>query len=211
MQRIQTQGILFIKGTEPLAMLLHVIYPRTIHTKTIACLLFILSCNSILFGQNTTDDGEEFPVPSGNSKQLFYLQRNKNTNTIVYELNEQNGNLNTDNPVHVFWILYPKQGRHEELSAMENKYAYGIKITSSNKESYEFTLVAYPKITLQLLKGTDQKYHVYVSPSKQQMILQKTFIKVKTSWFQLGPDVEYIEFSGIDVASGKEVIERITP
>ena len=30
---------------------------------------------------------EGFPVPAGNAKQLFYLQRTSNTNTIVYELN----------------------------------------------------------------------------------------------------------------------------
>ncbi len=33
----------------------------------------------------------KFPVPTGNSKQLFYLQRNHNVNTIVYELNYKNG------------------------------------------------------------------------------------------------------------------------
>jgi hypothetical protein len=178
---------------------------------TTSLILFFLSCDLTLLGQNGKGDEKKLPVPSGNPKQLFYLQRSKNTNTVVYELNEQNGVLNTENPIHISWILYEKQERREELSTMENRFAYGIKITSSTKESYEFTLVAYPKISLQLMKGADQKYHVYISPSRQQIILQKAYIKVIPGGFQLGPNVEYIEFSGIDVVSGKEVTERITP
>ncbi|WP_259071757.1 DUF4833 domain-containing protein [Mucilaginibacter sp. X4EP1] len=40
---------------------------------------------------NTTyghaQDSLKFPVPRGNPKQLFFLQRSQNTNTVVYELN----------------------------------------------------------------------------------------------------------------------------
>ena len=167
--------------------------------------------SSGLSAQNGKEDGKDFPVPSGNTNQLFYLQRNENTNTVIYELNEQNDVLNTESPIHIFWIMYTKGKQHEELSGMEKKYAYGIKIKSSGKEQYQFTLIAYPKASLQLSKGSDQRYHVYITPTKQQMILHKTFIKLKESSLKLKPVVEYIEFSGISVATGKEIIERITP
>ena len=36
-----------------------------------------------------------FPIPAGNSKQLFYLQRTPNKNTIVYELNYKNGDIDS--------------------------------------------------------------------------------------------------------------------
>lgn len=179
--------------------------------KTLTLALYILAGSNILLAQSIKEDGKEFPIPSGNSNQLFYLQRNENINTLVYELNEQNGNLNMENLIHVFWILYAKNSQHEELSEVEKKFAYGIKSVSSTKEQYQFTLVAYPKISLQLIKDSNQKYHIYTTPVKQQMMLNRIYIKVKEGSFRLEPEVEYIEFRGTDVVSGKEITEQITP
>ena len=41
-----------------------------------------------------------FPIPTGNSRQLFYLQRTSNKNTLIYELNYKNGNIDKEDPVH---------------------------------------------------------------------------------------------------------------
>src|SRR3954452_17345983 len=72
---------------------------------------------------------EKFPVPSGNNKQLFYLQRTANTNTIVYELNYNNRDLDVEEPIHVYWIRYTEQGQKEELNYIQKKFAYGVKFT----------------------------------------------------------------------------------
>lgn len=175
--------------------------------------LFVLG---ILFAATLTAqiikiDGMEFPVPSGNPNQLFYLQRTENINTVVYELNEQNGVLNTEDPIHIFWIMYEKDQQHQNLSEMEQKFAYGIKIKSSGNLPCQFTLVACPNITLQLVKDASQKYHVCVTPNKQKMVLQHAYIKVKEGGLNLRPHVEYIEFSGTDAMSGKEMTERVIP
>ena len=62
---------------------------------------------------NVTDD-EKFPVLPDNISRLFYVQRSPNANTIVYELNTgKNGQLDLENPVHVYWI------RYGELSPLE--------------------------------------------------------------------------------------------
>ncbi len=173
-------------------------------------LLSILSTDQLL-SQNNKEDGIEFPVPVYNANQLFYLQRNENINTLVYELNEQNGSLNTKDPIHAFWILYAKKSQRQELTEIEKKFAYGIKIISTDKEQYTFSLISCPKIGLQLVKDADKKYHVYVTPYKQQMILQRIYIKVKEGGFKLEPNVEYIELKGTEVITGKEITERIKP
>jgi hypothetical protein len=173
--------------------------------------LLLLFYGNLSAAQNNTEISKEFPVPAGNANQLFYLQRTENTNTIIYEINEENGQLNTENPIRIFWILYTKQEQHEDLSDMEKKFAYGIKIHSTGNSQYQFILVACPKITLELKKDVRQKYQVYVTPSKQQIILQKVYIKEKKERFKLEPSVEYIEFTGKDVLSGKDVIEKIVP
>jgi hypothetical protein len=162
-----------------------------------------------ILSQNLKESNTDFPVPKGNPNQLFYLQRTKNTNTVIYELNKKNGLLDSKNPIHIFWILFSSNEERQELSSIEKKYAYGITITAISSEEYEFTLVAYPKITLHLKKDSDQNYHVYITLSGKVMILQRTFIKEKEGGFSLSPTIEYIDFFGIDVMSGKETNERI--
>ncbi|MDE3253626.1 MAG: DUF4833 domain-containing protein, partial [Bacteroidota bacterium] len=90
-------------------------------------MLVFLSCMA-LFGDAMGQPGD-FPVPQNNPNQLFYLQRPANTNTVIYELNAVNGVPDKKQPIHVFWIKYARNGEKEELTDLENKYAYGIKVT----------------------------------------------------------------------------------
>lgn len=181
---------------------------KTIIVNTMIVIVICMSPYKIL-SQNLKESNTDFPVPKGNPNQLFYLQRTKNTNTVIYELNKKNGLLDSKNPIHIFWILFSSNEERQELSSIEKKYAYGITITAISSEEYEFTLVAYPKITLHLKKDSDQNYHVYITLSGKVMILQRTFIKEKEGGFSLSPTIEYIDFFGIDVMSGKETNERI--
>ena len=65
--------------------------------------------------------GTTFPVPDGNAKQLFFLQRTPNTNTIVCELNYKDGIVDKEEPIHVFWIRYQEKGQMEDLSFIQRK------------------------------------------------------------------------------------------
>lgn len=182
---------------------------KTIIVRTMIMIVICMSPQKIL-SQNLKENNTEFPTPKGNPNQLFYLQRTKNTNTVIYELNKKNGLLDSKNPIHIFWILFTSNEEHQELSSIEKKYAYGITITAIGNEDYQFTLVAYPKITLHLKKDSDKNHHVYITLSGKLMMLQRTFIKEKEGGFSLSPTIEYIDFFGIDVASGKEMNERIS-
>jgi hypothetical protein len=63
---------------------------------------FHLPTKNSIIAAASIDPQDTFPVPKYNPKQLFYLQRTSNTNTIVYELNEDaKGQLEKDEPVHV--------------------------------------------------------------------------------------------------------------
>ena len=176
----------------------------------VVCFFIFLSANQ-LQAQNIEREGKEFPVPVGNPNQLFYLQRTENINTVVYELNNEKGILNATNPIRVFWLLFATSSRQENLSEMEKEFVYGVKIKSLEKNKCKFTLAAYPKIVLTLSKDSHKIYRVYVKPTTQQIILTQVYIKEKEGFLNIEPKVEYIEFSGTDVKSGKEVTERITP
>ena len=184
------------------------LFVNTSIVKTIAIsIISLYPCN--LLAQNITENNTELPTPKGNPNQLFYLQRAKNTNTVIYELHKINSVLDLKNPIHIYWIMYASHEEHQELSTIEKKYAYGITIMDKGNEEYQFTLVAYPKITLHLKKDSTKNYHVYLTVSGKLMQLQKIFIKEKEGGFSLNPTVEYIDFFGIDEESGKEMNERI--
>ena len=150
---------------------------------------------------------EGFPVPAGNARQLFYLQRTSNTNTIVYELNYKKGKLDESNPVHVFWIRYAEQSQRAELSFIQRVFAYGVKIRQLPDSSYRVRLVSYAGYSMYLKKGADKQYRMYASINGKMMILNRIFVKITggTMW---SPDIEYFEVSGIDPATGKPVAER---
>ena len=153
---------------------------------------------------------DSFPVPPGNANQLFYLQRTSNKNTIVCDLNIVNGALNTDDPVHVYWIRYSDQGQRQELSYIQRTFAYGIKATAlANNGGYVMHFVSYKKYLLYLVKSAaDNKYRVYTTVNSKTVVLNRIFIKINGGSFW-SPKVEYVEIKGIDPANGKEITDRL--
>lgn len=155
---------------------------------------------------------DTFPIPTGNPLQLFYLQRTANTNTIVCELNyDKNGKLNDESPVHVFWIRYPEGGMRKELNYIQRVFAYGMKSQAMGDGTYKLHFVSYRKQTFTLMPSPrDNKYHMYATINKRQAQLNRLFVKVDGGTFW-SPNVVYMEMKGIDVATGKEVMERFKP
>lgn len=151
-----------------------------------------------------------FPEP-GNVNKLFYIQRDPNTNTLIYELNTNKaGELDKDNPVHVYWIRYADKGQKEELNYIQRKFAYGITAKQTKADEYDLRFVSYKKLPLSLGKGTDGKYHIYATIEKKQAILNRIFVRIEGGSFWL-PNIVYAELKGTDPATGKEMMERFKP
>ncbi len=158
------------------------------------------------------DPQDTFPVPVGNPNQLFYLQRNANTNTIVCELNvNSKGQVDEESPVHVFWIRYQEGGMRKELSYIQRVFAYGMKSQHVGNGVYKLHFVSYKKQVFTLMQSPkDNKYHVYTNINQRQALLNRLFVKVEGGTFW-SPNVVYMELKGIDVSTGKEVMERFKP
>jgi hypothetical protein len=150
---------------------------------------------------------DKFPVPVAGPNHLFYLQRTANTNTIICDLNFENNVLNTEDPIHVYWIRYTDKGQKEELNYVQKKFAYGIKSTLISKDKYELNFVSYKKFPMLLMKGPNDKYNVYGTINQKQAIINRIFVKINGGSFWL-PNVEYVEIQGVDPSNGKEVMER---
>lgn len=189
--------------------------------------LFLLLLSSTLFLQSFTAKNNylhsgsdtvkrnlrkelHFPEPSNVSK-LFYIQRDPNTNTLIYELNtDKNGELDTDNPLHVYWIRYAEKGQREELSYIQRKFAYGVTTKPTKNDEFDVRFVAYKKMPLNLQRSTDGKYHIFATIAKKQAILNRIFVKIDGGSFWI-PNIVYVEMTGTDPSTGKEIVERFKP
>ena len=188
---------LFVYYTKPSCMCM------SVRSNLFILFLFLLSAANGASAQPV-----DFPVPSHNPKQLFYLQRPANTNTLIYELNMENGIINKEKPIHVYWINYASNGQTEELNDLQRKYAYGVKTTDLGDNTFEFYLVAYKKLKLTLKEGEDKQYHVYTVVNDKNMIVTRIYLAVKGgSLFK--PHIEYVELKGTDATTGVAMEEKI--
>jgi len=139
----------------------------------------LLFCILLNMAYGYAQDSLKFPVPRGNPKQLFFLQRSQNTNTVVYELNIKNGILDPISPVHIFWICYAERSQKEELTSLQRQHAYGVTTPYISKDHYELRFVANKKHIMQLMKGPDHLFHVYGQVNGKQAILSSIYLQIK--------------------------------
>ena len=156
-----------------------------------------------------SQDSLKFPTPAGNPNQLFFLQRSQNTNTVIYELNLKNGMMDTVEPVHVFWICYAEHGQQEELTELQRKRAYGLATKYVAKDHYELRFLADKKYVMDLMKGPDNKFHIYQMINQKQVIFSKIYLQLHGGTL-LSPNIEYVVLTGIDPATGAVVSEKKT-
>ena len=156
------------------------------------------------------DAVDTFPIPPSNANSLFYLQRTPNINTIICELNEKDGRLDKDEPVHVLWIRYTEQKQRQELSFIQRHFAYGLKEKNLGNDVYELRFVSFKKLPLYLMKSpVDKRPHVYATITGRQAILHRIYVKIDPGGTFWSPNVEYLELKGVDAGNGKELIQRI--
>lgn len=155
---------------------------------------------------------DSFPIPRPTAKQLFYLQRTTNSNTIICDLNtDSKGQLIKDNPVHVYWIRYDEGGEKKELSYIQETFAYGIKNDLLPNGVYKLHFVSYKKQVFYLKRSPkDNQYKVYFLLNNKEFVLQKLFVKIEGGSFWV-PNVIYMEIIGKDEYSGTPFSYKFKP
>jgi len=170
-------------------------------------LILILLLSQTSPAQSNTK--EPLPTPRGEN-MLFFLQRDPDANTVIYELNYNSaGKLDQDNPVKSSWIRYTEDGKYKDLTLIENKFAYGVKCKSLGNGEFEIRLRAYKKMPLYLKRSEhDNKYRIYIRDEGKDYLLKRVFVRVRggSFWF---PKVEYIDLITVNSASGVEILKRI--
>jgi len=171
--------------------------------------LLIASLGLLSFNSNSES---EYPIPTKSNKLLFYIQRNLNKNTIIYDANfDKDGFLIEDNPIKVYWIEYEKNGQKSELGKIEKIYAYGVKCkkVELSKNQYKVKLVADEKRSFILKQIAPFKAIIYTLINNKLSELNHLFIYADNSEFW--PEVKYIELFGKEIENGNKVYEKINP
>jgi sterol desaturase/sphingolipid hydroxylase (fatty acid hydroxylase superfamily) len=181
--------------------------PILIKKKPIVLLLFLLTpCFSV----KSQPVGKDLPVPK-TENLLFFLQRDPNRNTVIYELNyNTNGALDTTMPVKCSWIRYEANENFKALNGIEERYAYGVKSKSLGNDQFEIRLVSYKKLPLYLMKSeSDQKYRMYIKDGDENLLLKRVFVQITSGSFWL-PKIKYIDLITVHSETGQEILKRIT-
>lgn len=156
-------------------------------------------------------ESDSLPVPKGIKDLMFYVQRDPNTNTVVYELNRTaQGTLDEKEPVHAFWIRYADGNEYKELNYIQRKFAYGLNATKQDKDTYELKFACYSKLSLFLRRSTDGRYRIYTTINQREAILDRVFVRIEGGTFWV-PNVLYVELSGRDAATDNLITERFKP
>lgn len=196
----------------------YILLMRNFYLSTASVLLFTVLLTTLglpvsAFSQTTDKSNPsplKFPSPKGIVNQLFYLQRDPNTNTIICELNTgKNGEVDKKEPVLVYWLRYANKGEKQDLNYIQRKFAYGIQSKEIGKDQYELTFVSHKKLPLYLLKDAgDKKFHVYVTVNKKKVKVDRIFVRIEGGSFWL-PNVKYVEVKGAYADSNVPALERI--
>lgn len=159
---------------------------------------------------SAADVPKDYPIPPKTKELMFYIQRNHNSNTIVYEANfDKNGILNTEKPLLVSWIRYDEEGQRMELRTVEKWYAYGLKSKKLKEKEgvYEIALVAYKDRMLQLIQTAP--YQAYIKMRMEGLECELDHIYIQADNSGVWPSVEYVELFGFDWEKGHKKYEKI--
>src|SRR5690606_29593423 len=121
----------------------------------------------------TSVNGKGLPVPK-EQDQLFYLQRDPNSNTVIYTLNLEDGKVDADNPINIHWIRYAEGGKRAELSFIQRKMAYGVHHTKVNETEFDIRIQAYKDLPIVLRYNKKvEKYQAFTTIKNKEVILER--------------------------------------
>lgn len=140
-------------------------------------------------------------------QELFRLERSTNRNVVRYDAKTlDNGALDPREPVSAYWILLATNGGREGLSWIERKVAYGF-TTMHEPEGLGLKLVAFDRRVLHV-RRVDGKFRAELAILGRPARLERIWVQVEPAF--LGPHVRWIDLHGVDLVTGKPLVERIS-
>lgn len=139
-------------------------------------------------------------------EHIFVFERNTNTNYVCYDINLQDGKLNQKEPLKAYWVL-GGETRIEDLTFLDRKMAFGVKVISAGKDEATVCMAVYNKVHIRICKRNG-KWVGIVKMNGHEIVLQKMFAQMKQP---MNVRCEYVDVFGYDASTGEKRRERITP
>lgn len=143
-------------------------------------------------------------------QSLFKIERTRDADEVYYDVNLcADGSLYIENPVNVYWVRHTGDGRHDPLTWMQRRYAYGINILEREKDRVVFQFVSYNKMTFVVRRDPEGVFKVYMANSNEtQVRIIRVFFEPGTS---LIPSIEKVELHTLNSQSGRMTIQTVNP
>ncbi len=163
---------------------------------------------TLLFSLSTAPK-HNYPIPEKTNERLFFIQRNLNANTIVYDANfDSEGNLKVNDPIDVYWIRYDEQGQRMELRKIERTLAFGIEFSKleSNENHYLIHIVAEKNRDIILKQTAPFEAKAFLKIDNKMSQLCYLYLQAEDG---IIPELKAIEYHGIDTVTKKSTYEKV--
>lgn len=164
--------------------------------------------HSVTFGH----DGRpvHYPWLEDDPELLFYIQRNQNINTVVYEVNlGHEGLLNTHEPIRISWLYFDdaRKGEPRELNMIQKKLAYGYRFSVIHPDLVEFQFVSYDQLIFYLAKTNSGRFRVFFKIDDKDICLK--MIYVYSEDLGVFPQVKFADLYGEELDGGQPFCKRL--
>lgn len=146
------------------------------------------------------------PLAAPATERLFHISRSANRNIVCYDVHLTNGQLDSKEPIHVYWHNNEdRPGMEDELTLIQRKMAYGYKVINATPNEAQVQLTAYKHRIITVCRlGKEWKCKVRINNTECQ--LTEIYVKAKPH----NPlKVEYVELRGVSLTDGSTLIEQI--
>ncbi len=139
-----------------------------------------------------------FTIPlSGNQivseNHLFFISRNKDTNTINYEVNiDERGRLQNSNPINIYWLKVDERKRKEALTRIQSRFGYGLVFQEIMDYSAKFHFAAYPERIFELRQNKEKEYRIYSISNHQTVEIKQIHLHFTGGSFWL-PEITQVD------------------
>jgi hypothetical protein len=140
---------------------------------------------------------------------MFIVERTTNSNVVHYDARlSDDGEIDSKDPIAVYWTIGSAEGKRQDLSFLERRMAWGLKIRKKADGRYSFSVVSLKQIEINVYRqGGLVRAQIPISGSPAY--LRKIFVNIDGPLFS--PNVNYIDLFGTDITTGVDRHERITP
>jgi hypothetical protein len=145
------------------------------------------------------------------SYSLFKIERSKDANQIFYEVNvDANGNLDTSDPFHIYWVKHTQGGKMRPLTWVQKKFAYGLRFDNVSRQEVRFHFVSYVNKDFHVHQDKSGNYSVFTISLNRMVIVKRIFIQIDGGSFWI-PEISKVELHSEDPESGEMIVEIIIP